>query len=98
MGEAAHAHRGSKVRPNEFVAVFLGLALGVATFPELAQPVSLDLALTAPLALLAADGTGQASGVWPLPSGFSNVAVWVQAFATGPLPLQVSSITGGVLR
>ena len=84
--------------PNELVAVFVSLALGAATFPELAQPVSLDLATTAPLTLLVNDGTGQASAAWPLPAGFTNVSVWIQAFANGPQPMRVSPVSGGVLR
>lgn len=73
-------------------------ALRAATFPELAQPVSLDLATTAPLTLLVNDGTGQASAVWPLPAGFANVTVWIQSFANGPQPMRVSPVSGGVLR
>ncbi len=84
--------------PNDFVGVFASLALGGSTFFELEQPVALDLGLLLALDVLVADGTGQVTGTWNLPPGTSNLALWLQAVTPGALPLQLSPVTGGVVR
>lgn len=87
-----------RTEPNGFVGVFATTRLGGATIPELEQPVALDLATVMPLAVLAADANGDASGTWTLPPGTANLALWLQAVTPPPLPLQVSPVAGGVVR
>lgn len=88
-----------QTEPNGFVGVFASFGLASLTLFELEQPIALDLATLFPFAVLAADGSGAASGAWMLPPNVADYAVWFQgAAAPAPVPLQISPVTGGVLR
>ncbi|HEX5054820.1 MAG TPA: hypothetical protein VFZ65_23790 [Planctomycetota bacterium] len=84
--------------PNQFVGVFASFGIASFSFFELEQPTSLDLATLFPLSVLVADASGFATGTWLVPPGTQDQALWLQAVTPGPLPLQLSPLTGGVVR
>jgi hypothetical protein len=84
--------------PNELVGVFASLGLATSTFSELEQPVALDLGTVIALDLLVADGLGQATGTWNVPAGTANLSLWLQGVTPNAPPLQLSTVTGGVIR
>ncbi|MCU0865538.1 MAG: hypothetical protein MUC36_17270 [Planctomycetes bacterium] len=87
-----------RAAPNEQIGVFASFALASNTFFELEQPAGLDLGSLFALDVLLADGNGVANGSWLLPPGTANQAIWLQAVTPGAVPLQLSPVTGGVVR
>jgi hypothetical protein len=87
-----------RAAPHEQIGVFASFALASNTFFELEQPAGLDLGSLFALDVLLADGNGVANGSWLLPPGTANQAIWLQAVTPGAVPLQLSPVTGGVVR
>ncbi len=86
--------------PNGLVGVFVSTNLAVTAVPGLEQPVLLGTTTLIPLSTLIADGVGAATGTWNVPPGLTNWTFFFQAVGTAPAPylLQMSPVTGGVVR
>lgn len=90
-----------RTEPNGFVAVFAAGDLAtVALPPLLAQPAWLSPSSAAPVALLLADGLGDAWAQWNIPAapGIANARLWFQGLSGWSGALHTSPVVGGVAR
>ncbi|MBL9078180.1 MAG: hypothetical protein JNL08_11790 [Planctomycetes bacterium] len=84
--------------PNLPVFVYAANAIGSASLPGLfEQPICLGGVFFAGAGV--ADGNGLLSLSWPMPAGaFVGTPLWLQGVSGATLPLQLSPLTGGIVR
>lgn len=85
---------------NGIVATVASFGLATATLPTVVQPVWIDQGSALNLGFVLADGRGHATASWAIPAGtaFIDRSLWFQGVSGSNLPLQLSQVTGGVVR
>ena len=86
------------VEPDEWIGVYASPATADLVLPDFEQPIAIDLNGLFFVGLLIADGSGQATGQWLMPPGFTNTQLWLQGVTTTAWPFQLSAPVGGVIR
>lgn len=86
-------------QPNEPIGVCANVDLDLQPAPLSAQPVLLAPGYW-PVAMLALGNSGAAPVTWAVPNdpGLVDRVLWLQGYAGTASPLQLSPVTGGVIR